>query len=60
MAEEKVILVDKNDNVLGLMGKMEAHENAILHLDFSVFIFNTEGKLLLQQRVLHKYYSQGL
>jgi isopentenyl-diphosphate delta-isomerase len=60
MAEEKVILVDKNDNVLGLMGKMEAHEKAILHRAFSVFIFNTEGKLLLQQRALHKYHSPGL
>ena len=35
---EKVILVDKNDNQLGLMEKIEAHEKAILHRAFSVFI----------------------
>jgi len=41
MAIEKVILVDKNDNQIGLMEKMEAHEKAILHRAFSVFIFNS-------------------
>ncbi len=57
---ENVILVDKNDNELGLMEKMEAHEKAVLHRAFSVFIFNSEGKLMLQQRALHKYHSPGL
>jgi len=57
---ESVILVDKNDNELGLMEKMEAHEKAVLHRAFSVFIFNSEGKLMLQQRALHKYHSPGL
>ena len=60
MAKEKVILVDQNDNPIGLMEKMEAHEKAILHRAFSVFIFNTEGKLLLQERAYHKYHSPGL
>ena len=57
---EKVILVDKNDRQIGLMEKMEAHEKAILHRAFSVFIFNNKGKLMLQQRALHKYHSPGL
>lgn len=60
MAKERVILVDKNDNALGLMEKMEAHEKAILHRAFSVFIFNSAGKLMLQQRAMHKYHSPGL
>jgi isopentenyl-diphosphate Delta-isomerase len=60
MAEEKVILVDKDDKPVGLMEKMEAHEKAVLHRAFSVFIFNGEGKLMLQQRALHKYHSPGL
>lgn len=60
MAEEKVILVDNNDSPIGVMEKMEAHENAVLHRAFSVFIFNTDGKLMLQQRALHKYHSPGL
>lgn len=39
---------------------MEAHEKAILHRAFSVFILNKEGQLMLQQRALHKYHSPGL
>lgn len=58
--EEKVILVSKNDDQLGLMGKMEAHEKGVLHRAFSVFVFNNKGELLLQQRALEKYHSPGL
>ncbi len=57
MTEEQVILVDKNDHKIGLMPKMEAHEKAMLHRAFSVFIFNDEGKLMLQQRAAEKYHS---
>jgi isopentenyl-diphosphate delta-isomerase len=60
MKEEHVILVDENDNALGLMPKMEAHEKALLHRAFSVFIFNSKNQLMLQQRALHKYHSPGL
>ena len=55
--EENVILVDVLDNQLGLMPKMEAHEKAVLHRAFSVFIFNSDGDLMLQQRAAHKYHS---
>ncbi len=55
--EEQVILVDENDNQLGVMPKMEAHEKAVLHRAFSVFIFNKKGELMLQQRAAHKYHS---
>ena len=57
---EKVILVDKNDNQLGLMEKIEAHEKAILHRAFSVFILNENNELLLQKRGINKYHSPGL
>lgn len=57
---EQVILVDENDQQIGLMEKMAAHEQAILHRAFSVFIFNSEGKMLLQQRAFSKYHSGGL
>ena len=60
MNEEKVILVDKEDNAIGTMFKMEAHEKAVLHRAFSVFILNRKGELMLQQRALHKYHSPGL
>lgn len=56
---EDVILVDLNDEVLGTMPKMEAHLLGKLHRAFSVFIFNTKGELLLQQRAIDKYHSGG-
>ncbi len=55
--EEQVILVNKKDEQIGLMPKLEAHEKALLHRAFSVFIFNDKGELLLQQRASHKYHS---
>lgn len=57
---ENVILVDEFDNEIGSMEKMEAHRKGMLHRAFSVFLFNTEGKLLIQQRALTKYHSPGL
>ena len=60
MKEELVILVDQEDNKIGLMPKMEAHEKAVLHRAFSVFVFNKDIELMLQQRALHKYHSPGL
>mgnify|MGYP005725828979 FL=1 len=58
--EEQVILVNTNDQPIGLMPKMEAHEKGTLHRAFSVFILNDKGELMLQQRALHKYHSPGL
>lgn len=58
--KEFVILVDEQDNKVGLMEKMEAHEKGLLHRAFSVFIFNTKGEFLLQRRAISKYHSGGL
>jgi isopentenyl-diphosphate delta-isomerase len=60
MKEEKVILVNEQDEQIGVMPKMEAHEKALLHRAFSVFIFNDNNDLMLQQRALTKYHSPGL
>lgn len=60
MPEEYVILVDENDNEIGVMEKMKAHEQGVLHRAFSVFIFNDKEELLLQQRAISKYHSGGL
>ena len=57
---EQVIIVDKDDCEIGVMEKMEAHKQAVLHRAFSVFLFNPQGKMLLQQRALTKYHSAGL
>jgi isopentenyl-diphosphate delta-isomerase len=57
---QEVILVNEHDEQIGTMEKMEAHRKAVLHRAFSVFIFNTKGEMLLQQRAKHKYHSAGL
>ena len=57
---EEVILVNEQDEQTGTIEKMEAHRKALLHRAFSVFIFNGNGEMLLQQRALGKYHSPGL
>lgn len=57
---EQVILVDDNDVEKGVMEKMQAHREGVLHRAFSVFIFNPKGEMLLQQRAINKYHSGGL
>lgn len=57
---EHVILVNEQDEPIGQMEKMEAHEKGVLHRAFSVFIFNDKNELLLQKRASSKYHSGGL
>ena len=58
--EEHVILVDGNDQEIGVAKKIQTHHEGKLHRAFSVFVFNSEGKLLLQRRARTKYHSGGL
>ncbi|WP_417429255.1 isopentenyl-diphosphate Delta-isomerase [Halpernia sp.] len=55
--EELVVLVSPEDQVLGQMEKMKAHETGLLHRAFSVFLFNDKGEMLLQKRASEKYHS---
>lgn len=55
--EEFVVLVNTEDQVLGLMEKQQAHINGLLHRAFSVFLFNSRGEMLLQKRASGKYHS---
>ena len=57
MLEEQVILVNENDEPIGLMPKLEAHQKAVLHRAFSVFILNDKNEIMLQQRASEKYHS---
>lgn len=57
MEEDKVILVNQNDQQIGLMPKLEAHQKAILHRAFSVFVLNSKNEIMLQQRAKQKYHS---
>lgn len=60
MNEEMLILVNEQDEPIGSMPKTEVHLKGLLHRAFSVFLFNSRGEMLLQQRALHKYHSAGL
>lgn len=57
---EQVVLVDEQDNEVGVMEKLQAHVEGRLHRAISVFIFNSSGELLLQQRAAGKYHSANL
>lgn len=61
---EMVILVDTDDNQIGLAEKMQAHEAGLLHRAFSVFIIrlnnNNKYEILMQQRNINKYHCGGL
>jgi len=60
MDRKNVVLVDENDNAIREMEKLTAHELGYLHRAFSIFIFNDNNELLLQQRAAHKYHGAGL
>lgn len=57
---EELILVNEKDEQIGVSEKMNAHRLGLLHRAFSVFIFNSKGEILLQQRASTKYHSGGL
>jgi len=57
---ENVVLVDVNDNQIGIEEKMKAHQKGVLHRAFSIFVFNKKSELLLHKRASGKYHSGGL
>jgi len=61
METETIILVDKGDKEIGYEEKMKAHENGgKLHRAFSIFVFDSKGRMLLQKRAEGKYHCSGL
>ena len=58
--EELIILVDQQDLEVGYAEKMKAHTEGQLHRSFSIFVFNSQGNLLLQKRAETKYHCGGL
>jgi isopentenyl-diphosphate delta-isomerase len=57
---EDVVLVDLANRRLGVEGKIKAHQQGHLHRAFSIFIFNSRGRVLLQKRSPLKYHTPGL
>jgi isopentenyl-diphosphate delta-isomerase len=60
VTESMLVLVDADDREIGVVEKMSAHRDGILHRAFSIFVFDRSGRLLLQRRALDKYHSGGL
>src|SRR5690349_699374 len=60
MKTQEVILVTEEDKMIGTADKMKAHTDGLLHRAFSIFIFDTKGRLLLQQRSPGKYHGARL
>jgi isopentenyl-diphosphate delta-isomerase len=60
MTREDVILVDVADGEVGTEEKLKAHQRGVLHRAFSVMIWDSRGRLLLQRRQIDKYHSGGL
>lgn len=55
-----VVIIDEKDQQTGTAEKLETHQRGLLHRAFSVFVFNDDHELLLQQRASNKYHSGGL
>lgn len=55
-----LVLVDEKDNEIGIGERLKVHQEGKLHRAFSIFIFNSNGELLLQKRAKSKYHSSGL
>lgn len=57
---EQLILVDEQDREIGTMEKIQAHRENRLHRCFSIFVFDNQGRVLLQQRASGKYHCPSL
>jgi isopentenyl-diphosphate delta-isomerase len=59
-ASEQLILVDDHDREIGFKGKADCHLGfGVLHRAFSIFVFNRDHELLLQQRSKSKMLWPG-
>lgn len=60
MKETEVILVNEQDEPVGTMEKMKVHQEGLLHRAFSIFIIDTNGRMLVHQRAADKYHGAHL
>jgi len=60
MKDPMVLHVDEQDNVIGFVPKLQAHQEGLLHRAVSILLFNEKGEWLLQKRADEKYHSGGL
>jgi isopentenyl-diphosphate delta-isomerase len=60
MIEDIIVLVNENDESIGSIGKLEAHQKGLLHRAFSIIVWNNQNQILIHQRAFGKYHSEGL
>jgi len=60
LENKKIILVNENDEQIGVEEKMKTHRDGLLHRCFSILVFNSKEELLLQKRADGKYHCGGL
>jgi len=63
MNNSEIILITPNDDIIGTIDKVSAHQYAMLHRAFSIFVYrivNGKIELLLQKRQIDKYHCGGL
>jgi isopentenyl-diphosphate delta-isomerase type 1 len=59
--EERVVLVDEQGNAIGELAKSAVHHaRTPLHLAFSLYLFDTQGRLLMTRRALSKVTWPGV
>lgn len=58
--DDTLVLIDANNNVIGSMDKLQAHQEGRFHRCISIQIFDEAGRWLLQQRAPRKYHSPNL
>ena len=59
MPDEMVVLVDEADREIGTGEKLAVHQAGSLHRAFSIFVYDAEGRVILQRRAAGKYHSAG-
>ena len=57
---ENVILVNTDNDKVGLSEKLKAHREGLLHRAFSILIYNQNREFLLQRRASIKYHTPNL
>jgi isopentenyl-diphosphate delta-isomerase len=60
LSKDSVMLVDEQDVWIGTADKAAVHRTGALHRALSIFLINSRGEILLQQRAEQKYHSGGL
>lgn len=48
---DQVVLVDKEDRIIGQTSRKEAHQKSLLHRVSVIYLYNNKGEILIQHRI---------